>query len=62
MRNRSWILCGIAAIAATYVIANRSRALQYPMKYDDLESAANRTSDWATKQRIEGSGANLMVG
>jgi uncharacterized protein YjbJ (UPF0337 family) len=60
MKNRGWILCGIAVVAATYIIVNRSRTDEYPADYNDLESAANRAADWGSKQRIQGAVANLL--
>ena len=59
MKPRAWILLGIGAIATAYVVLNR-RPSTYPTEYDDLESAANRTANWGSRQRIRGTGRHLI--
>ena len=59
MKPRGWILLGIGGIVATYVVLNH-RLFNYPAVDDDLETVANRTAGWGSKQRMSGTGRNLL--
>jgi uncharacterized protein YjbJ (UPF0337 family) len=46
-------------VVAAYFLLNR-RCVKDIAAYDELDSAANRTSDWGTDQRIRGTGKRLL--
>lgn len=59
MKNRGWIFLGVGAVVAAFIALNL-RLSTYSTDYDDIESAANDTADWGTRQRITGVGENLF--
>jgi uncharacterized protein YjbJ (UPF0337 family) len=58
MKRQTWVPLAIG-IVATYIFLDR-RAARYAAQYDPLESAADRTDLWGSKQRIAGSGRSLL--
>lgn len=59
MKAFPWIIAGIAFGAAAYYIANTpTTAPQYADR--DVENAANNSSIWGGKQRVKGTGGNLV--
>jgi uncharacterized protein YjbJ (UPF0337 family) len=58
MKRQVWIPLALG-IVATYIFLNR-RASRYVVEYDELESAADRTDLWGSKQRIAGTGRDLL--
>jgi uncharacterized protein YjbJ (UPF0337 family) len=53
MKAFPWIIAGIGAGIAAYVILNQPGP-QYATGNDDVEDAASRTTAWGSKQRIYG--------
>jgi uncharacterized protein YjbJ (UPF0337 family) len=58
MKRQVWIPLALG-IVGTYIFLNR-RASRYAAEYDELESAADRTDLWGSKQRITGTGRNFL--
>ncbi len=58
MKAFPWIIAGIGAGIAAYVMLNQPGP-QYATGNDDVEDAASRTTAWGSKQRIFGTGGNL---
>lgn len=56
-----WILAGVGASVATYLLFRQPSA-QYSTGtgYDGVDNAADRTSLWGDKQRLAGSGSNVL--
>ena len=59
MKALPWIVAGVSLGLLVYVVAN-APATQYPGSSKDVEDAANKTSLWGTKQRVTGTGGNLV--
>ena len=57
MKALPWIIAGVAFGAAAYFIAN---APQSSYASGDVERAANKTDLWGGKQRLKGTGGNLV--
>lgn len=57
MKSLPWIIAGVAFGAAAYYIAN-APAPSYAS--GDVERAANKTDLWGGKQRVKGTGGNLV--
>lgn len=55
-----WILAGVGAGAATYLLLRQPTTSQYATGYSGVDDAANRTALWGDKQRVAGSGTNLV--
>lgn len=58
MKRSLWIPLAIGVVA-TYFILDRSRT-RYAAESDEWDSAADRTADWGSKQRLTGTGRNLL--
>ena len=58
MKRQIWIPLALG-IVATYIFLDR-RAARYATEYDEIESAADRTDLWGSKQRIAGTGRDLL--
>jgi uncharacterized protein YjbJ (UPF0337 family) len=58
MKRQAWIPLALG-IVATYIFLDR-RAARYAAEYDEMESAADRTDLWGSKQRIAGTGRVLL--
>ncbi len=59
MKALPWIIAAAGLVAAAYVVAN-TPGPEYATGNDDIENAARRTSVWGSKNRISGSGTNLV--
>jgi uncharacterized protein YjbJ (UPF0337 family) len=59
MKSIPWIIAGVGVGLAAYVILNQPGP-QYAGGYDDVEDAAGSTSRWGSKQRIKGTGGNIV--
>ena len=59
MKALPWIIAGVSLGLLVYVVAN-APSTQYAGASDDVEDAANKTSAWGTKQRVTGTGGNLV--
>ncbi len=57
MKAFPWIIAGVAFGAAAYFIANTPDARYAD---PDVESAANQSGVWGTKQRVKGTGGSLL--
>lgn len=58
MKRQTWIPLALG-IVATYIFLDR-RAARHAAEYDEMESAADRTDLWGSKQRIAGTGRDLL--
>ena len=58
MKRQVWIPLALG-IVATYIFLDR-RAARYAAEYDELDAAADRTDLWGIKQRIAGTGRDLL--
>ncbi len=58
MKRQVWIPLALG-IVATYIFLER-RAARYAAEYDELDEAADRTDLWGNKQRIAGTGRDLL--
>jgi uncharacterized protein YjbJ (UPF0337 family) len=58
MKRHIWIPLAMGIVAA-YVILDR-RATRCAAEYDNLETAANKTAEWGSKQRMVGTGRGLL--
>jgi uncharacterized protein YjbJ (UPF0337 family) len=58
MRRQVWIPLALG-IVATYIFLDR-RATRYAAEYDELDTAADRASLWGSKQRVAGTGRDLL--
>ncbi len=54
-----WIIAIAALGTAIYVLVNQPQ-LQTSGTDPDVDSAANKTGAWGTKQRVKGTGGNLL--
>jgi uncharacterized protein YjbJ (UPF0337 family) len=59
MKTFAWLTAGIGLGLAAYLIAN-ARGPQYATGYDDVEDAAGNVSGWGSKQRLRGTGTDVM--
>lgn len=57
MKALPWIIAGVAFGAAAYYLANTPDTRYAD---PDVESAANQTGTWGSKQRIKGTGGSLV--
>ena len=58
MKRQVWIPLALG-IVATYIFLDR-RATRFAAEYDELERAADRADLWGSKQRIAGTGRDLL--
>ena len=58
MKRLVWVPLALG-IVATYIFLDR-RATRYAAEFDELEAAADRTDLWGSKQRIAGTGRDLL--
>ncbi len=58
MKRQTWIPLALG-IVATYIFLDR-RAARHAAEYDKLDTVVNRTDLWGSKQRIAGTGRELM--
>ena len=58
MKRQAWIPLALG-IVATYIFLDR-RAARYAAEYDEMKSAADRTGLWGSKQRVAGTGRDLL--
>lgn len=58
MKALTWILAGVGAGIAAYLILNQPGP-QFATGDDDVEYAADRAALWGSKQRVSGAGAGL---
>lgn len=57
-----WILAGVGAGVATYLMMRQQRTLQPATDtgWDAVDDAANRTDAWGAEQRVAGTGSNVL--
>ena len=58
MKRQIWIPLALG-IVAMYIILDR-RACRYAAEYNELDAAADRTEMWGSRQRIAGTGRDLL--
>jgi uncharacterized protein YjbJ (UPF0337 family) len=58
MKALSWVIAGVSAGIAAYIILNQPGP-RYSTGDEDVEYAANRASLWGTKQRLYGTGGDV---
>jgi uncharacterized protein YjbJ (UPF0337 family) len=54
-----WIIAGASVAAAIYFVFNPPSP-RYATGYESVEDAAGRTAGWGTKQRLSGTGTNVI--
>ena len=59
MKSLPWILAALGIGVAAYVVMN-TPGPEYATGNDGVERAARRTSQWGSKNRIGGAGANIL--
>ena len=59
MKAPFWILAGVGVGVATYLVLNAAPR-QYTTGNEAVEDAANKTSQWGTKQRVTGKAGHLV--
>ncbi len=59
MKTLIWILTGVGLGVAVSILLNQSPS-QYATSSSDLDDAADQTSLWGSKQRLKGTGGNLV--
>lgn len=63
MKTLPWILAGVGASLATYLMMRQQRGPQFATAtdtgYDAVDDAADRTASWGDRQRIAGAGSNV---
>lgn len=59
MKTLAWFAAGIGVGIVIYLMANAPEA-QYSTGYDSLEGAARSATNWGTKQRVTGAGADIL--
>ena len=59
MKALPWICAGVGIGAFLYVLINQ-QAVSYSGADPDLETAANKTSLWGSKQRVSGTGGSII--
>ncbi len=59
MKNLPWFIAAIGLGLAVWVI-NSTPAPQYATGSDALEDAANKASNWGSKQRVRGTGGRFV--
>ena len=57
MKAFPWVVAGVAIGAAVYFILNQPET---SYASGDVERAANKTDIWGSKQRLKGTGGNLV--
>jgi len=57
--SASWIIAGAAAGIVAYLVLN-SRTPKYATGYDSIEDAAGSAGSWGAKQRLSGTGTNVI--
>lgn len=62
MKTLPWILAGVGAGVATYLILQQQRGGAYATStgYDAVDDAADRTDAWGVRQRAAGAGTNVV--
>jgi uncharacterized protein YjbJ (UPF0337 family) len=58
MKALSWVIAGVSAGIAAYIILNQPGP-RYSTGDEDIEYAANRASLWGTKQRLYGTSGEV---
>jgi len=59
MKSLGWILAGVGAGMAAYLVLNRPEP-KYATGSDTLDRAARKTADWGSKNRISGTGQSFV--
>ncbi len=59
MKALTWILAAAGISVVVYLIVN-APSTQYASGDPDVESAANKTSAWGSRQRVTGTGGSLL--
>ena len=59
MKNLPWLFAALGLGIAAYVVS-RTPGPQYATGSDNLEDAARGTSHWGSKNRLAGTGSNLL--
>ena len=60
MKALPWIIAGITLSAAVTFVLTNSPEPAYSTGDPDVESAARKSSVWGTKQRVGGTGGDLL--
>lgn len=55
-----WILAGLAGGLAIYVFVNNAQQTAPSTGSPDVDAAANKVSSFGTKQRVKGTGGDLL--
>jgi uncharacterized protein YjbJ (UPF0337 family) len=58
MKALTWVMAGVGAGIAAYIILNQPGP-RYAAGDEDVEYAANRTTLWGSKQRLSGTGSGI---
>jgi len=58
MKALTWVMAGVGAGIAAYIILNQPGP-RYATGDEDVEYAANRTALWGSKQRLSGTGRGI---
>jgi uncharacterized protein YjbJ (UPF0337 family) len=59
MKTIAWFAAGLGIGIVVYLIAN-SPGLQYATGSDTLEDAARSAKDWGARQRVSGTGTDVL--
>ena len=59
MKSLGWIIAGVSAGLLYYLYTN-PQATSYASGPREVDDAANTVGNWGTKQRVKGTGGNLV--
>jgi len=59
MKSLGWIIAGVSAGLLYYLYTNPN-SLSYASGSDSIDDAANSVGNWGSKQRLTGTGGNLV--
>lgn len=62
MKTLPWILAGVGASVATYLVMRQQRGPAFATStgYGAVDNAADQTDAWGVRQRAAGAGTNLV--
>ena len=60
MKGLSWLIAGAGLGIVAYILLTQEQSPRYASGYDDIDDAADSAGRWGTKQRVTGTGANVL--
>ncbi len=59
MKGLTWLIAGAGLGIAAYILFSQNEP-RYSTGYDDIDDAADAAGRWGTRQRVTGTGGNIV--